>query len=57
MKGSISLLLYQKKQVKGINPLLYIFWLITKSGLDPGAGCTKKKPMGFCGKSHFDLSG
>lgn len=47
MKGDISLLLYQKKQVKSINLLLYISWIIMKSGLDPSAGCTKKSQWGF----------
>lgn len=46
MKGNASLFLYQKK-VKGVNPLLYISWLITKSGLDPSAGCTKKSQWDF----------
>lgn len=49
MKDSIPLFLYQKKQVKGITPLLHVSWLITESGLDPSAGCSKKN------KSHWDF--
>jgi len=53
MKDGIPLFLYQKKQVKGINPSLRVSSLITESGLDPSAGCTKEKATGILRKIWF----
>lgn len=47
----------QKKEVKGINPLLHISWLITEPGVELSTGCTGKKTQKCWGQSDFDLSG